>query len=255
MKDQPPDPQQGDPYLSVVVPMYNEEKRIGASLERILACLGPKPYRWEVLPVDDGSTDGTREVVRRIAVGCPSEHIRLIEEEHRGKGHVVRSGMLKARGEYILFTDADLSTPIEEVDRFLAGAEQGYDIVIGSREAPGARRYGEPFRRHLVGRVFNYLVRALAVKGFGDTQCGFKLFRRQAARALFPRQTIDRFSFDVEILYLAQKSGLRILELPVPWTYGPSSTMRVGQDGVRMGLDVLRVRYLAWRGRYRAPRP
>ena len=250
MQDHQPEPRMGEPRLSVVIPMYNEEERIGASLERILAYLEKQGYAWEILPVDDGSTDGTREVVRRIAARQPSRRIRLVVEEHRGKGHAVRSGMLKARGESILFTDADLSTPIEEVERFLAGVEQGYDIVIGSREAPGARRHEEPLRRHLVGRVFNYLVRALTVKGFHDTQCGFKLFSRRAARALFPRQTVDRFSFDVEILYLAQKSGLRILELPVQWYYGPSSTMRVGRDGLRMGLDVLRVRYLAWRGAY-----
>jgi len=237
-------------HLSIILPMYNEEARVGASLEKLVSHMRGQPYTWEVLAVDDGSTDGTRGIVETFRSRAPDGSVRLVAETHRGKGHAIRAGVARARGSYLLFSDTDLSTPIEQLDRFLPLVESTYDIVIGSRESTGAKRHNEPRTRHLVGRLYNALVRSLTVKGFHDTQCGFKIFRGDTARFLFRQLTIERFSFDVEILFLAQKHGLRVGELPVPWYYEPHSKMRVIRDGFRMGLDVLRIRCNDLLGRY-----
>jgi len=236
------------PFLSIVVPAYNEERRLPQTLPRIVDFVNHQDYPAEVLVVDDGSTDGTAGVVRDIADGLP--FVRLIENQHRGKGYAVKTGVMSAQGDYIFLCDADLSMPIEEVANFLPPALEEYDVAIGSREVEGARRYDEPGLRHLMGRVFNSLVRLLAVRGFQDTQAGFKCFRREAAHEMFPYQTMDGFGFDVEILFIAQKRGYRIVEVPINWYYMSNSRVSPMSDSVRMFREILQVRMNDWRGLY-----
>jgi dolichyl-phosphate beta-glucosyltransferase len=242
--------EQEGPFLSLVVPAYNEEGRLPVTLPRICEFVGSREYAAEVIVVDDGSGDGTARVVEEIAAGVP--FVRLIRNEHRGKGYSVKTGALAARGEYIFLCDADLSMPIEEVDHFLPPALEDYDVAIGSREVEGARRYDEPGLRHLMGRVYNALVRLLAVRGFQDTQAGFKCFHREAAQEMFPYQTMDGFGFDVEILFIAQKRGYRIVEVPINWYYMSNSRVSPVKDSVRMLREILQVRMNDWRGLYEA---
>jgi dolichyl-phosphate beta-glucosyltransferase len=205
-------------------------------------------YLIEVIVVDDGSDDGTPDIVRGFQAGAPSLH--LIQVEHGGKGHAVRAGMLRACGEYLFLCDSDLSMPITEVGKFLPPAVDDYDVAIASREVPGARRYDEPGYRHLMGRVFNLVVRLLAVHGIHDTQAGFKCFRRDAAREIFRLQTIKGWGFDVECLFIAQRRGMRIVEVPINWYYKERSQIRPVQDTYRMLVEVLKVRLNAHRGLY-----
>jgi dolichyl-phosphate beta-glucosyltransferase len=238
--------------LSVVIPAYNEEERLGPTLERILGYLSGCGYPFEVIVVDDGSTDGTAAAARRVSEGRGI--VRLVSNEtNRGKGFSVRRGVEEARGEYILFSDADLSTPIEELRRlFPAILEEGCDIAIGSRAVRGSDvRVHQPWYRELMGKIFNKIVRLVAVRGVKDTQCGFKLFRGAVARELFAVQRVEGFSFDVEALYLARKAGRRIAEVPVTWYNSPRSRVRIVGDPARMFLDVLRIRLDDLRGRYR----
>jgi dolichyl-phosphate beta-glucosyltransferase len=169
---------------------------------------------------------------------------------HRGKGHAVRAGMLEARGEYLFLADSDLAMPIDEVPKFLPPNNENYDIAIASREVAGAVRYGEPFFRHFIGRVFNWIVRLLAVKGISDTQAGFKCFRRHAARKLFSLQTIDGWGFDVEILMVAQRYGMKIVEVPIHWYHNNDSRVRPVYDAYRMFSEVLKIRANARSGIY-----
>ena len=242
----------GDLQLSVVVPAYNEESRLGATLEQILAHLDRQGLTFELLAVDDGSTDRTPELVKAIA--ARDARVRLIREPHRGKGAAVRSGALAAVGRVVLFCDADLSHPVEDLTR-LPVLLDGAQIAIASRQGAGARRIGEPFHRHLMGRVFNFIVRTVAVPGIQDTQCGLKCFTRAAARDLFSRQSVDGFGFDVEILFLARKLGYRVVEVPITWRHVPASRVDPLRDTVRMLSDVLRVRWNDRRGRYGALEP
>ena len=237
-----------EPFLSLVVPAYNEEGRLPASLARMSAYLSSRGHRYEVIVVVNGSTDRTVDVAKAATRTDPS--IRVIQSSRRGKGLAVRLGVLAARGERVIFCDADLSTPIDEVVGLADRLDDRYPVVIASREGLGSRRIGEPYLRHLMGRVFNGLVRALAVPGIQDTQCGFKAFTRTAARDVFSRQTIDGFGFDVELLYLARRLGYRVREVPVTWVYAASSRVDPLRDTVRMFADVLRVRLNALRGRY-----
>jgi len=236
------------PFLSIVVPAYNEEARLPQTLPRIVDFLRAQDYAAELVVVDDGSTDGTCRIVEDIAATVP--FVRLIRNEHRGKGYAVKTGGMAAAGDYIFLCDADLSMPIEEVARFLPPALEEYDVAIGSREVEGARRYDEPGLRHLMGRVFNTLVRLLAVRGFQDTQAGFKCFAREAAREMFPYQTMDGFGFDVEILFIAQKRGFRIVEVPINWYYMSNSRVSPVSDSVRMFREILEVRMNDSRGLY-----
>jgi dolichyl-phosphate beta-glucosyltransferase len=236
------------PFLCVIVPAHNEERRLPQTLPRVVAFLEAQEYPGEVIVVENASTDNTARVVEEMAAEMP--HITLIRTERRGKGHAVKLGMLQARGDYLFLCDADLSMPIEEVDRFLPPALADYDIAIGSREIQGARRYDEPSHRHLMGRVFNWLVRLLAVRGFQDTQAGFKCFRREVARDVFPYQTMDGWGFDVEILFIAQKRGYRIVEVPIDWYYMTNSRVSPVGDSVRMVREILQVRINDWRGKY-----
>ncbi len=235
-------------FLSIVIPAFNEEKRLPDSLPKIIRFVRQQTYPVEVIVVDDGSSDRTAEVVREFQKDAP--FISLLPVEHGGKGHAVKAGMQRAQGEYLFLCDSDLSMPIEEISKFLPPALDGYDVAIASREIAGARRYDEPPYRHLMGRVFNLIVRLLAVHGVQDTQAGFKCFRRQAARQLFPLQTIKGWGFDVEVLYIAQRRGLRIVEVPINWYYMARSRVRPVQDTYNMLREVLKVRLNDWRGRY-----
>ena len=228
--------------LSIVIPAYNEEARIEKSLSEVGRYLDETGRSAEVLVVDDGSTDRTPEIVDRVAGSDPRiELIRL--PQNRGKGAAVRTGVLAAASERILVSDADLSTPLEELEKLEARLDAGYDVAIGSRGlAESDIRKRQPFYRETMGKTFNRIVRVILLKGFEDTQCGFKLFPRAVARDLFGHQRIDGFAFDVEILLLASDRGLRIAEVPVLWRHAPNSKVSALGDSSRMLADVLRLR-------------
>ncbi len=236
------------PALSIVIPAYNEAERLPGSLDRLAAFLDAEGHHAEVLVVDDGSTDATAAVAARLAAA--DARFRLLRAPHRGKGAAVRQGMLAARGAVRVMCDADFSMPPHELPKLLAPLAAGADLAVATREGVGARRVGEPLVRHLMGRVFNALVRLAAVPGLHDTQCGFKAFTAAAAERLFLRSTIDGFGFDVEILYLARKYRLRLAEVPIVWYYQASSRVSPLRDTIRMVRDVLRVRVNDWRGHY-----
>ena len=249
------------PLLSIVVPTYNEKERIPGTISRILEFMDTQPYGAELLVVDDGSGDGTADLVDSLRSGQDPDRVRILRNDHRGKAYAVRSGMLAASGRYVLFSDADLSTPIEEVSAFLPYLEDGCAVVIGSREAPGAKRFGEPMTRHVMGRIFTRLVQLLTGQRFEDTQCGFKAFNHEAATQIFGRvqlygadsPVIKRSKvtgFDVELLFLAKKLGLRIAEVPVRWYYSRGSKVDPVRDSLQNLLDVLKVRLYNWQGRY-----
>lgn len=252
-----------EPYLSIVIPCYNEERRLPGTLGKVTSYLQARDYCAEIIVVDDGSTDNTASVVEPLAAATPIIH--LIRNEHRGKAFAVRTGMLAAAGQFVLFSDADGATPIEEADKLLPLLAEGYDVAIASREGEQAKRMDEPWHRHLMGRVFNWIVQLLAVPGIQDTQCGFKAFRREAARHLFgnmqlygpgatgPVKGAMLTGFDVEILFLARKWGYRIAEVPVHWSYGAESKVHPIKDSWRNLRDVLLVRWNDLRGRYRRP--
>ena len=230
--------------LSVVIPAYNEELRISQTVREVISYLRSQEYGWEIIVADDGSTDSTASLVQEAAGG--DSRVRVLPLSHGGKGWAVRNGMLAASGEFRLLSDADLSVPIAHVERLLPPQSGGVDVAVGSREAPGAMRYGEPGRRHVMGRVFNALTRLLGAPGIADTQCGFKCFRAHAAEKLFARATMDGFSYDVEILHLAHRLGMTIAEIGVDWHYREHSKVRPLRDAFSMTRDLLRIR---WRHR------
>lgn len=247
------------PFLSVIVPAYNEERRLPQTLQTISDYLARQSYASELIVVDDGSKDRTAQIVETFCATHPN--VKLIRNDHRGKGYAVRTGILAARGHIILFSDADLSTPIEEIAEMLPWFERGYGVVIGSREGKGARRIKEPFYRHIMGRVFNLIVRLLTVRGIDDTQCGFKAFRDDVARDVFSRMKLygenakrvtDAMvtGFDVEVLYLAQKAGVKIKEVPVEWRYGNETKVNPLKDSWRNFRDVVMVRWNDLCGKY-----
>ena len=239
------------PFLSIIIPAYNEEGRLPKTLVRIFTFLEQQPYSAEVLVVENGSQDRTREVAQEYTRKYAG--LRVLHNETRGKGWAVREGMLAAHGEYLFMADADLSMPIEEINHFLPPALSDFDIAIASREAPGAVRYEEPEYRHLVGRVYNLMIRLLALPDLHDTQCGFKCFRADVAADLFRRQTLIGWSFDVEILFMARKRGYKIVELPIPWYFNPDSKVHVLRDSLQMGLDLIKIRLNQLRGVYDQP--
>ena len=235
------------PRLSIVIPAFNEEARIRSTLDQVIAFLLSRPYSWEIIVADDGSTDATARLVNELSEGRPE--VKLLRLPHRGKGGAVKHGMLAAAGEFRFLCDADLSMPIEQVERFLPPQVGGAAIVVGSREAPNSRRIGEPMRRHLMGRFYNWLVRRLAVPGISDTQCGFKCFPGEQASALFQRQRTNGFAFDVEILFLARRSGLKVTEIGIDWYFREESKVRPLLDSVVMTWDLIKIRWLHRRGR------
>lgn len=236
------------PPLSIILPAYNEQDRLPDSLTRILAFLAAQSPEAEVIVVENGSTDRTAEVAEAFAHRHPN--LRVLREARRGKGLAVRRGILAATGDYRFICDVDLSMPIDQVPRFLPPALVDVPIAIASREAPGATRFGEPAHRHWMGRVFNLLVRLLVVPGLHDTQCGFKCFRADAAEELFRLQVLNSMALDVEVLFLARRRGYRVVEIPIPWHYGPGSRARLLRDSGAMLTDLLRIRWYAARGRY-----
>ena len=236
------------PYLSVVIPAFNEEARIQLTLERVVEFLTAESYPWEVVVADDGSTDATARLVGEVA--SSHNNVQLLSLEHRGKGWAVKHGMLMAVGEYRLLCDADLSVPIDQVERLLPPQTRDVDIAMGSREQPDSQRFGEPVHRHLMGRIYNGLVRFLAVPGLKDTQCGFKCYRGEIVPRLFGAQRMEGFAFDAEVMFLAWKAGLTIREIGVDWYYGQGSKVRPVTDSLAMTGDLLKIRWNYKRGRY-----
>lgn len=216
------------------------------------AFLAKQPFESEIIVVENGSQDLTAVVAEAFA----AEHsrVRVIRERGRGKGLAVRRGMLEARGQYRFFADVDLSMPIEEVAKFLPPQLSGFEVAIGSREAPGARRFNEPAYRHIQGRVFSNLVKWFALPGFEDTQCGFKCFTAKAAEDLFRAQTFDGMSFDVEVLFIAQQRGYKILEVPVDWYYRSESRVDPLREPIRMLRDIFTIRRNWAVGKYEGAR-
>lgn len=238
------------PYLSLVIPVFNEAERIRDTLEQIARYLAQHCLSAELLVVDDGSTDGSTEAAMAAHVGEVAVTV-LRHEKNVGKGYAVQQGVLLARGEVILICDADLSTPIDEITPLLHRMREGFDLVIASRALADSRIIvNQPRHRAFFGRLFNRFVRSWLVEDIVDTQCGFKLINREAAQTIFPRQRIAGFAFDVEILFLAQRFGFTIAEVPVRWHHVGPSHVRALQDGFRMVIDLVRIKWRWQRGGY-----
>lgn len=249
------------PFLSVIIPSFNEQNNIQRNvLEEVVTYLSQQNYTYEVILSDDGSTDGTVEQLKIFADKYP--FVSLLANKHAGKGPTVRAGMLAARGQWRLFTDFDQSTPLSELEALLPHTKQ-YEVIVGSREAEKSKRQDEPMLRHIMGRVFNTIVRILAVPDMLDTQCGFKLFSAQATERLFNQLYIyggthpipDAFTgaFDVELLYLAKKNGYQIKEVGVHWSHFISNRVNPLKDSLRMLRDIIRIRIADVSGKYRQP--
>lgn len=249
------DPQQSNnqaaepekPFLSIVIPAHNEEKRLPPSLQKIDAFLKTQDYTAEVVIVENGSQDNTAAVSKEYAKRYP--YIRVMEVETRGKGLAVKQGMLAAKGQYRFICDADLSMPIDELVHFLPPYAEGYDVIIASREAHGARRVGEPLYRHMMGRINTLIIKLFALRGYEDTQCGFKMFKDSVAEDLFSVQQLNGIGFDVELLYIAQKRGYSVKEQPITWYFDPYSTMRLVDDSLHMLKEIFEIRQ-NWRKGY-----
>ncbi len=237
--------------LSIVIPAYNERQRLPHSLKVVRKYLARQSFAAEVIVVDDGSGDGTAELVEHRAMHWRA--LRLIRTAHQGKGGAVRAGLLAARGVYSFICDADFSMPVTEIAKFLPPQLADPELAIAVREGPEAHRYGEPYFRHVMGRIYNAVVRTLALPGIQDSQCGFKLIRSDIARRLAAAQTLDGWGFDVELLYLARRWGYQIAEIGINWYYAPSSRISPLRDALSMTRDVLRVRRNARAGVYERP--
>lgn len=246
------------PFLSVIIPSYNEIKNLKRGvLNELVDYLKSQNYTYEIILSDDGSTDGTAPALDTFAK--KHDHVRVLHNQHAGKSPTVTAGMLEANGEWVLFSDFDQSTPISEVEKLFQYKET-HSVIIGSREIAGARRDKEPWYRHLMGKGFNLVVQVLTVRGIKDTQCGFKLFKQETVRPLFgqlyvyspKRRMRDAFTgaFDVEVLFLAQRQGFAIKEVPIHWKHAPTERVSPIKDSVRMFRDVLRIRVAAIRGKY-----
>lgn len=241
--------------LSIIIPAFNEENRLPKTLDAVIAYVQSRPYQAEIMVVDDGSSDRTVEIVNSYRQTNPS--LRLVSNgENRGKGYSVRHGMIEAAGEIALFSDADLSTPIEEADKLLAAIrEQNFDAAIGSRAVDRSLiQVHQSAIREMAGIFFNRMVQWILGLRFSDTQCGFKAFRRERAHIIFEQQRIDRFGFDPEILFLAKRHGLRVAEIPVRWSHDAATKVNVAADGILMFLELILIRWNSIRGLYPASR-
>jgi dolichyl-phosphate beta-glucosyltransferase len=233
--------------LSIIIPAYNEEKRIGKTLQQVLTYLKKVTYTWEILVVDDGSEDSTAQLVRNL-----DPVIKVIKNEtNKGKGYAVKCGMLSALGDWRLIMDADNSTPIEELEKLWPHIQEG-SIIIGSRyKDPSAVKIEQPVYRVILGRLANWIIQKMVVSGVVDTQCGFKLFSKEAAEKLFPRQTINRWGFDFEILGMAQRLGYNIIEVPVAWYHAGSSRIRPLRAYSETLMDLLKIKWRFMTKRYK----
>ena len=239
----------GTLFVSVVIPAYNEERRLGNTLQAVKKYLASADFQYEVIIVDDGSIDRTASIAEHADV----PGLRVLKNPgNQGKGYTVRHGIEQATGDIILFTDADNSTPIEEFETLRPHFDNGADIVIGSRALPQSQlQVRQTALREFAGRTFNWLLRLLVNLPFHDTQCGFKAFRREAAQAVFPHQSIRGWGFDAEVLLIARRQGLRIVETPVHWINSPDSRLSIWRDAPKMLLEVLKIRLNDLRGRYK----
>ncbi len=241
------------PHYSIVIPAYNESARIGGALQAVVACIRQRGWNAEVVVVNDGSHDDTAEIVQAFAANAPE--VRMLQNPgNRGKGYSVRNGILHSLGEIVMFTDADLSAPIEEADGLFAALASGADIAIGSRWLERTRQsIRQPLYRQFFGRCFNVVTHAVMGLPYADTQCGFKAFTRDAAQTIFQLQTIERWGFDPEILFIARKRGYRVVEVPVSWAHDERTRISYLRDGTRMLQDIAIVRWNALRGHYNKP--
>ncbi len=240
-----------EPLMTIVIPAYNEAHRLPITLPRVWDFITSRDETLDMIIVDNNSRDDTGAVARAFATAHP--RVQVVNQPVQGKGAAVRKGVLAAQGRYAFMCDADLAMPIEELSRFFPkNIGREYDIAIASREAPESRRYNEPWYRHVMGRVFNFIVRILAVPGIQDTQCGFKALRRDVAHDLLPLLTIDGWAFDVELLALAVRRGYDVIEVGIPWYYGEGSRVNPVQDSFHMFREVLRVRRNLNAGLYEA---
>jgi glycosyltransferase involved in cell wall biosynthesis len=241
-----------NPFLSIVIPAYNEENRLPSTLEQVFHFLAKQPFSSEIIVVENGSDDQTFEIAQQFAAG--HENVQVLHSQRRGKGLAIQHGVRAAVGEYVFLCDADLSMPVEEIGKFIPPKLREVEIAIASRDAPGSVRYSEPYYRHFTGRVFNRFIRLLVLPGLQDTQCGFKCIRAEVARDIFRYQTLTGWAFDVELLYIARHHGYRVLEIPIHWYFNADSKISVLRDSLRMFLDLLRIRRNARRGLY-DPKP
>src|SRR5271156_6160215 len=238
------------PQLSIVIPAYNESARIEHALDRVLSCIAERGWDAEVLVVDDGSKDDTAAIVQRWMASYPRLHL-VQNPGNKGKGYSVRNGLLQAAGDIVMFTDADLSAPMEEAQLLLDAIADGADVAIGSRWLDRTRQtIHQPLYRQFFGRCFNWITRTVMGLPFKDTQCGFKAFKREAAQTIFRLQTIERWGFDPEILFIAQKLRYKIVEVPVTWGHDERSRMSYLRDGIKMLEDMARIRANFMAGRY-----
>jgi dolichyl-phosphate beta-glucosyltransferase len=241
------------PKYSIVIPAYNERARILATLHSVVDTVRAHSWSAEVIVVNDGSTDETAQLVRDFALSAPEVHL-MENPSNCGKGYSVRAGLLHAQGEIVMFTDADLSAPIPEAERLFQAIAEGADIAIGSRWLATSRQtHRQPLYRQVFGRLFNALTRAVMRLPYADTQCGFKAFTRSAAQTIFQLQTIERWGFDPEILFIARKRGYRVAEVPVSWAHDSRSRISYLRDGLQMLKELAIVRWNALMGRYRKP--
>lgn len=235
-------------FLSIIIPVYNEQKRVKEGVEAALNYCADHEPSYEVVVVDDGSQDETLKILNRMSETHPN--LRVVAAPHGGKGWALRQGVFASQGQWLFLCDVDFSMPVQEIERFKPAMERNAPVIIASRELRGSIRVDEPAYRHLMGRVFNFLVRMFAVKGIQDTQCGFKCFRRDAARNLFSLQRIYGWGFDVELLFVAQKHGYTIEEVPITWYYRDNSKVQPVKDTFRMLDEIFQVRRNNWKGFY-----
>ena len=232
--------------FSIVIPAYNEESRIEKTINKILAYLNSKKWDFNIVVVDDGSTDKTGEIVSKFR----NSQIEIVKnQKNMGKGYSVKRGALASQGDWTIFTDADLSTPIEELEKFMQF--QDYDVLIGSRALKESKiLVHQPFYRELSGKIFNLFVKLLVIRDIHDTQCGFKLFKREAAKEIFKRQTLNGFSFDVETIYIARKMGYRIKEIPIRWFNDKETKVKFVRSSLQMLIDLFKIRLNDIKGLY-----
>lgn len=237
------------PFLSLILPAHNEAERLPQALKQLQNFIDQQAYDCEVLLIENASTDDTAAIANEFQIEFPQ--LKIIRLGQPGKGNAIRAGMLAATGQYRFMADVDFSMPVEEIRKFLPPELPKPQVTIASREKPGSKRIGEPFYRHLIGRVFNFFVRILVLPGLQDTQCGFKCFSADAAERIFPRQTLEGWSFDVEVLAIARELGFEVVEVPITWMYQPGSRISILKDSWRMFGDLLVIRSNKRKGLYR----